>query len=124
MESFMSTHKKMMVAVTAGILVIFLFGTKLLTVQGRTAQHTSFAAVPSEKGGQDTYGPYEVVRGWPKPLSLLPGHDRWTWAAVTSVFAESPNRVFMLERGEIPALTRPVNTPIPQFGPGLSFPVN
>jgi hypothetical protein len=105
-------------------ITIFIFGTKLLTVEGRATQQTSFAAVPGEKGGQDTYGPYEVVPNWPKPLSQLSGHEKWTWGAVTAVFAESPNRVFMLERGEIPALKRPVNTPIPQFGPGLSFPVN
>jgi hypothetical protein len=30
----------------------------------------------------------------------------------------------MVERGELPALERPKNTPIPQFGPSLSFPQN
>lgn len=69
-------------------------------------------------------GPYEVIENWPKPLSSLPGNEKWTWGAVEGVFAQNPNRVFILQRGEIPALTRPKNTPIPQFGPGLSFPVN
>jgi hypothetical protein len=30
--------------------------------------------------------------------------------------------VFIAQRGELPALKRPVNTPIPAFGPSLSFP--
>jgi peptidylamidoglycolate lyase len=41
---------------------------------------------------------------------------------VEGIFAESPNRVFIAQRGEMPALKRPVNTPLPQFGPSLSFP--
>ena len=38
---------------------------------GPTATTTSagFAAVAGQKGGQDQTGPYEVVAGWPKPLS-------------------------------------------------------
>ena len=38
-----------------------------------------------------------------KPLSQLPGHDNWTWGAVEGIFAESPNRVFIAQRGELPA---------------------
>ena len=40
-----------------------------------------------------------------------------------SVFAESPNRVFVLERGEIPNLKRPEEVPYPSVGPSISFPV-
>jgi hypothetical protein len=82
-----------------------------------------FAAVADEKGGLDITGPYEVVPGWPKPLSALPGHENWTWGAVQGVFAENPNRVYMVQRGELPAMQRPAARPLPEVGPGLSFPV-
>ena len=58
--------------------------------------------MPGEKGGQDMFGAYEIVPNWPKPITELPGHDKWTWGAGQSVFAESPNRVFILQRGELP----------------------
>jgi DNA-binding beta-propeller fold protein YncE len=107
-----------------GVGIALLFGTHLLPVRGDNKHETSFAAVPSEKNGQDLNGPYDVVPNWPKPLSQLPGHEKWTWGGVEGTFAESPDRVFILMRGEIPLLKRPVNTAVPQFGPGMSFPVN
>ena len=84
----------------------------------------SIAAVAGQRGGQDHTGPYEVVRDWPKPLAQLPGHEKWTWGAVQGIFAESPNRIFILQRGELPLLERPTEVPIPQFGPSLSYPVS
>ena len=35
------------------------------------------AAPPQEKGGQDEFGPYEVVPNWPLPLE--DGPDGTTW---------------------------------------------
>ncbi|HXD20880.1 MAG TPA: hypothetical protein VN654_27910 [Vicinamibacterales bacterium] len=92
---------------------------------GPTATTTSagFAAVAGQKGGQDQTGPYEVVAGWPKPLSQLPGHEKWTWGAAQGIFAETPNRVFLLQRGELPAIDRPEEVPYPKLGPAISFPV-
>ena len=58
--------------------------------------------VPGTVGGQDMFGAYDVVKGWPKDISTLPGNEKWTWGAGQSVYAESPNRVFMLFRGELP----------------------
>jgi hypothetical protein len=104
----------------AMLLVVFLFATKLLPVLGQAKPGTGFVAIPGEKGGQDMYGPYEVVPDWPKPLSQLPGHEKWTWGTVAGVFAESPNRIFILQQGELPAMTRPKAYPI---GPSLSFPI-
>ena len=75
------------------------------TVSGQSP--TRFAAVPGEKGGQDIFGAYEVVADWPKDLSTHPGHEGWTFGAGQSVFAESPNRVFVLQRGELPNVPRP-----------------
>jgi peptidylamidoglycolate lyase len=80
-------------------------------------------ASQQEKGGQDTFGPYDVVADWPKPLSTLPGHAAWTYGAGQAVFAESPNRVFMLQRGELPVVARPATRSLPDAGPSLQFPV-
>ena len=65
------------------------------------------ALFPGRKGGQDTFGHYAVVPDWPKPLAQLPGHDAWTYGAAQSVFAVSPDRVFVLQRGELPVVDRP-----------------
>jgi NHL repeat-containing protein len=83
-----------------------------------------FATVPGAVGGQDIFGAYDVVKGWPKDISTVPGNEKWTWGAAESVFAESPNRVFMLFRGELPTLRRPATKLIPDFGPSVQFPIN
>jgi len=64
-----------------------------------------------------------VDAAWPKDLSTLPGHQAWTFGAGQSVFAESPNRVFVLQRGELPNIERPRTTRLPQLGPSLVFPI-
>src|SRR5205809_5990288 len=40
--------------------------------------------------------PYDIVRGWHKPFSA-PG---FTFGGNSGVFAESPNRIFVAQRGE------------------------
>ena len=80
------------------VLILFssafaVLGMRLLlsglerSVEAQGKGMISFAAIPGEKGSQDVTGPYEVVPDWPKPLSKLPGHEKWTWGAVESVFA-------------------------------------
>ena len=81
------------------------------------------AVFPGRKGGQDTYGHYAVVADWPKPLAQLPGHQGWTYGAAQSVFAASPDRVFVLQRGELPALERPATQRLRDVGPSLEYPV-
>jgi 6-phosphogluconolactonase (cycloisomerase 2 family) len=39
------------------------------------------------------------------------------------VYAESPNRIFLLFRGELPNIPRPETKLIPEFGPSLQFPI-
>src|ERR1700734_2694807 len=78
---------------------------------------------PATVGGQDIFGAYEVVKGWPKDISTLPGNEKWTWGAGQSVYAESPNRVFMLFRGELPNIKRPQSKLLPEFGPSIQFPI-
>ncbi|HVA94827.1 MAG TPA: 6-bladed beta-propeller [Candidatus Dormibacteraeota bacterium] len=106
----------------AGFVAGVLVASRMQSVQAQQKPFLGYAAVPGEKGGEDVTGPYEPVVGWPKPLSSVPGNKNWTWGAVEGIFAESPNRVFIAERGELPELKRPANTAVPQFGPSLSFP--
>jgi len=53
-----------------------------------------------QKGGGDETGQYEVVANWPKPL---PNHEGWVPGPIVAVFAESADRVFFVQRGEMPA---------------------
>ena len=69
------------------------------------------------------FGAYDIVPNWPKPLTSLPGHEKWTWGAGQSVFADGPNRVFILQRGELPNLERPKQIKLPQLGPNIEFPI-
>jgi hypothetical protein len=92
-------------------------------VEGQAKPGTGFAAVPGELGSEDLTGPYELVKGWPKDVSTLPGNEKWTYGAGESVFAESPNRIYALFRGELPKMTPPKAMLLPQAGPSISFPV-
>ena len=83
------------------LAVIYLPDSQIVSGQSANAP-TRFAAVPGEKGGQDIFGAYDVVADWPKDLSTIKGHEGWTFGAGQSVFAESPNRIFVLQRGELP----------------------
>lgn len=109
-------------AVTAAT-VICVFGSRPLPVYGKQGPPAGFAAVPGEKGGEDPTGPYEVVENWPKPLSQLPRHENWTWGAMQGIFAESPNRILLAQMEELPVVKKPEVTPLPQFGPSISFPI-
>ena len=116
-------RKRTWFVVTAALALTaaFLLGRWLTPVPVEAQQQpTRVAAVPGEKGGQDMYGGYEPVVGWPKPLSSVPGVGKWTWGAGQGVFAESPNRVFVLERGMLPEVERPKTVKI---APSVEFPI-
>src|ERR1700731_2667731 len=111
-------------ALGAAFAVFFLNGKDV--VQGQAppaAVSTAFSAVRNAVGSEDVTGPYEVVKGWPKDISTLPGNEKWTYGAGEGVFAESPNHVFGLFRGELPNIKQPKATLLPQLGPSISFPV-
>ena len=57
-------------------------------------------ATAQEKGGVDISGPYEVVENWPQPLHT----DGWTWGSTAGIWAETPDRIFVFQRGELPVL--------------------
>ena len=50
-----------------------------------------------QKGGEDETGPYLVVDKWMQPFAQ-PGYIQGSQAGV---FAESPDRIFVLNRGEL-----------------------
>jgi hypothetical protein len=114
-------------ALSIAVVVIFaagfLAGNKLSPVQAKDKPGTGFAAVPGEMGGQDVFGPYEVVKDWPKNISTVAGNEKWTWGAGQSVYAENPNRIFLLFRGELPNIPRPETKLLTEFGPSLTFPI-
>lgn len=64
----------------------------------------AMGAVSEQRGGEDESGRYEVVPNWPQPLH----NDGWTWGSTASVWAESPDRVFVFQRGELEVLKDPV----------------
>ncbi len=51
-----------------------------------------------DKGGSDLSGPYDVVAGWSPQSVQTPGYIRGSQAGV---FAETPDRVFLVQRGEL-----------------------
>jgi len=61
--------------------------------------------VVQERGGQEEFGPYELVENWPQPLpdgSDGVKHEGWTWGSVGAVYAETPDRIWIAQRGELP----------------------
>ena len=108
---------------TVSVAVSFVIGcnSSAPPVQEQEQEQVqSVAAVPGEKGGQDLFGAYDVA-DWPKPLTVLPGHGDWTWSAGQGVFAESPDRVFVLQRGELPEIhQRPATVTV---APSIEFPI-
>ena len=122
----MTRRTVVVVIAVLSLIVGFLIGNGTAPSKPAAAEAqpvpAGFAAVPGEKGGQDTFGAYKPVADWPKPLSQLPQHEKWTWGSTQGVFAESPNRVFILQRGELPDFPRPESRPVPEAGPNLMFP--
>src|ERR1019366_10810492 len=104
-------------------LVLALLSNRVRSVEAQAKPGTGFPAIPGTVGGQDTFGAYEPVKNWPKDISTLPGNQDWTWGAGQGIYAENPNRVFLLFRGELPNIKRPTAKLIPEFGSSLIFPI-
>jgi hypothetical protein len=53
--------------------------------------------------GQELYGHYERPNPWPNGLpDDMHSHDGWTWGSQAAVFAESPDKIWIATRGELP----------------------
>ena len=104
--------------------IVMLGVSAMLFLSMLTAQaQQPFAAVPSEKGGQDIFGPYKVDADWPKDIATLPGHEGWTFGAGQGVFAESPDRVYYCSAASCRISPEPESRCCPSIGPSLSFPI-
>ena len=55
-----------------------------------------------EKGGSEVTGHYEVDRDWPQPI-----HLDWTSGRTGGVWAAAPDRIFVVQTGELPVLEGP-----------------
>ena len=127
----MSRTATVVLALAAGLAAGIPLGGRLMApsaapsaaVPAVAAPATAFSAVPDAIGAQDVSGPYEVVEGWPQDLSTLPGHEQWTYGGARGIFAESPNRVFLLGGGELPKAARPQTRLLPEIGPNVQFPL-
>ena len=45
------------------------------------------------------------VTNWPQPLPDGPDgvkHEGWTWGSVGAIYAETPDRIWIAQRGELP----------------------
>jgi hypothetical protein len=113
----------MLLMLALGVGVGIRISGRLARVEGQARPGVGFAAIPGSVGSEDLTGPYEVVKGWPKDISTLPGNEKWTYGAGENVFAESPNRIYALFRGELPKMAPPKAMLLPQAGPSISFPV-
>src|SRR5215475_16007251 len=113
-------------ALAAGLVIGIAVGSRLVNAPAEaqtTPAPISFSAVPDAVGAEDISGPYEVVEGWPKDLSTLPGHEKWTFGGARGIFAESPDRVYLLGGGELPNIPRPQTTQLREIGPNVLFPI-
>jgi hypothetical protein len=104
---------------TLGVVVLTCLH---VTTRAQPVPGAGFAAVPG-KGGQDPFGPYEPVADWPQDFSELPGYENWTWGSGQGIFAESSNRIFVLQRGLLKRIERPENRLVDDQGTRLRFPV-
>jgi NHL repeat len=55
------------------------------------------ASAIQEKGGEQETGPYDVVEQWPAPWAK----QGYIWGSQPGIFAETPDRIFIVERGEL-----------------------
>ena len=60
-------------------------------------------------GGQSTTSSYQILPNWPQPVC----GEGYTWGATGGIWAVSPDRVYVFQRGCLPALT-PSNTLLPE----------
>src|SRR5688500_7519108 len=116
-----------LIALVAAVVVGYVAADRLIPAQAQSRSTASYAATPNTVGSLEATGPYDVVPNWPKDLSTTPGNEKWTFGAGQGVFAESPNRVYYIQRGSLPVIPpqgrggKPIMAP--QVAPNLSFPV-
>src|SRR5262245_47892141 len=84
-QKLLSILKQLLVVVPALVAIVVLYVTD------------TRSAEPVEKGYE--LGAYEPVLGWPQPPD--PG---WTWGRTSGVWPDSPDRVFVIQDGQLPVI--------------------
>jgi hypothetical protein len=73
-----------------------------MRVVGLLAMQVIGSAQQRQKGGYDATGSYDVVPNWPQPL---PEHGTdWTYGRTGAIWAESADRVYVVQTGDVPVL--------------------
>src|SRR5882672_1275215 len=79
---------------------------------------------PANPSDELVDGPYRVDPNWPKPFAtLFPEEKGWTWGAVQGIFAQNPDRIFMVMRGELPDVTK-IKPAFPEVETEFGMPVH
>ena len=86
------------------LAAVFAVGCAQPEAPTETEPVAESASAVTEKGGSDVTGPYDVVEDWPKPH---PTHPDWTSGRTGGVWAASPDRIFILQTGELTVLEGP-----------------
>jgi hypothetical protein len=87
------------------LLLVILVGAAVTACSVPASNSTATPAANQEKGGQEEFGAYELVENWLQPLPDGPDgvrHEGWTWGSVGAIFAETPDRIWIAQRGELP----------------------
>lgn len=76
----------------------------LLASLGACAAPRDEGVSEARNSAQDwPFGPYLIDADWPKPLpDDRHSHDGWTWGSMGGVYAETPDRIWIAQRGELP----------------------
>jgi len=87
-----------------GLAVLALLATSSLAARRNADREAVQTGTATRWSHQDwPTGPYRVVEGWPKPLpDDRHSHAGWTWGSFGGVYAESPDRIWIAMRGELP----------------------
>ena len=96
--------RQLAMAAGAAALAAGLAGCGGGATDGATGAAPAPAAQPGT-GGQELFGPYDVVENWLQPLADTADgvkHAGWTFGSQAAVYAETPDRIWIAQRGELP----------------------
>ena len=99
-----STYSGIAVLVASVMSMSALAGCAAAETPAPTPTPASAPAAADRWSYQDwPTGHYRVVENWPKPLpDTRHSHAGWTWGSFGGVYAESPDRIWVAMRGELP----------------------
>src|SRR5687767_5945056 len=93
-----------MTARIPGVLVVAALLTSAFLVVFVPPSQSQAPTAPTRKRTQDwPYGRNQIVANWQKRLpDTRHSHNGWTWGSMGSVYAETPDRIWVAQRGELP----------------------